>query len=35
LADRAGRLEPVWDEVLRTLVLGMYVKDPTAGPVVQ
>ncbi len=34
-SDRADRLEPVWDEVLRTLVLGMHVKDPTAGPVVQ
>jgi len=34
-ADRADELEPVWEEVLRTLVLGMHVKDPTAGPVVQ
>jgi hypothetical protein len=34
-ADRADTLEPVWDEVLRTLVLGMHVKDPAAGPVVQ
>jgi hypothetical protein len=33
-ADRGGRLEPEWDEVLRTLVLGVYVSDPTAGPVV-
>jgi hypothetical protein len=34
-ADRADGLEPAWEEVLRTLVLGMHVKDPTAGPVVQ
>jgi len=34
-ANRAARLERVWDEVLRTLVLGMRVEDPTAGPVVQ
>lgn len=33
--DRAPGLERVWDEVLRTLVMGMYVKDPTAGPVIQ
>ena len=34
-ADRAAALEPVWDEVLRTLVMGVHVDDPTAGPVVQ
>jgi hypothetical protein len=34
-ADRAAGLERAWDEVLRTLVLGVYVADPTAGPVVQ
>jgi hypothetical protein len=34
-ADRAEGLEPVWDEALRTLVMGVRVKDPTAGPVVQ
>ncbi len=34
-SDRAAELEPVWDEVLRTLVLGMSVEDPAAGPVVQ
>jgi hypothetical protein len=33
-SDRAAQLEPVWDEVLRTLVLGMLVGDPTVGPVV-
>jgi hypothetical protein len=34
-SDRAGELEPVWEEVLRTLTLGIDVKDPTAGPLVQ
>ncbi len=34
-SNRAAGLERVWDEVLRTLVLGMPVEDPTAGPVVQ
>ncbi len=34
-SDRAAGLERVWEEVLRTLVLGMHVNDPTAGPVVQ
>ena len=34
-ANRASGLERVWDEVLRTLQLGVYVEDPTAGPVVQ
>jgi hypothetical protein len=34
-ANRAAGLERVWDEVLRTLVMGVMVKDPTAGPVVQ
>jgi hypothetical protein len=33
-SDRAAELEPVWDEVLGTLMLGMKVDDPTAGPVV-
>ena len=33
-ADRAAVLESVWDEVLRTLMLGLLVDDPTAGPVV-
>jgi hypothetical protein len=33
--DHAARLEPVWDEVLRTLVMGISIDDPTAGPVVQ
>jgi hypothetical protein len=34
-ANRAAGLERVWDEVLRTLVMGIQVTDPTAGPVVQ
>jgi hypothetical protein len=34
-ADRAVSLEPVWDEVLRTLVMGVDVADPIAGPMVQ
>ncbi len=34
-SNHAPGLEPVWDEVLRTLVMDMRVDDPTAGPVVQ
>ncbi len=34
-SNRAAGLERVWDEALRTLVIGMHVKDPTAGPVIQ
>ena len=34
-SNRAAGLEIVWDEVLRTLVMGMHIEDPTAGPVVQ
>jgi hypothetical protein len=30
-ADQAEQLTPVWDNVLRTLVLGLYVADPTKG----
>lgn len=33
-SNRAAALESVWDEVLRTLVMGMRIADPTAGPVV-
>jgi hypothetical protein len=33
--NRAAGLERVWDEVLRTLVFGVRVEDPTAGPIVQ
>jgi hypothetical protein len=31
-ADMATRFVPVWNEVLRSLVLGWYVEDPTIGP---
>ena len=34
-ADRAPSLEPIWDEVMRTLRMGLLVTDPTAGPVLQ
>jgi hypothetical protein len=34
-SDRAAGLEREWEEGLRTLMLGMQVNDPTAGPVVQ
>jgi hypothetical protein len=34
-SNRAAGLEDVWNEVLRTLVIGMRVDDPTAGPVIQ
>jgi hypothetical protein len=30
-ADDAARFAPVWDEVLRSLQLGMYIEDPTRG----
>jgi hypothetical protein len=33
-ANRAEELEPAWDEVLRTLVIGQQVDDPTSGPVI-
>jgi len=33
-SSRAAALEGVWDEVLRTLQMGMRVEDPTKGPVV-
>jgi len=34
-SNRAPGLERVWDEVLRTLVMGVMVADPTSSPVVQ
>lgn len=34
-SSRAAGLERVWDEVLRTLIFGERIADPTAGPVVQ
>ncbi len=27
------KYEPVWEEALRSLTLGIYIKDPTAGPI--
>ncbi len=33
-ADDASRLSTVWDELLRSLRLGILVKDPTRGPMV-
>ena len=33
-SNRAAGLERTWDEVLRTLVFGEPIADPTAGPVV-
>ena len=33
--SRAPGLERVWDEVLNTLVFGVKIEDPTAGPSVQ
>ncbi len=30
-ADQADSYVPVWDEVLRTLVLGLYIRDPMTG----
>lgn len=29
--DEADRLTPVWDEVMRSLVLGLYISDPKTG----
>jgi hypothetical protein len=34
-ADDRTKCEPVWDEALRSLTLGLYADDPTVGPVVQ
>ena len=33
--DRAADLEPVWDEVLRSLAMGQYAADAASGPVIQ
>lgn len=30
-ADHRDRLTPVWDEALRTLTLGLYIRDPMTG----
>lgn len=34
-SNRASGLERVWDEVLRSVMFGDEIKDPTMGPVVQ
>jgi len=34
-SNRAAGLERVWDGVLHTLVFGVPIEDPTAGPIVQ
>jgi len=34
-ADDVAKCEPVWQEALRSLTLGMSIEDPTVGPVVQ
>jgi hypothetical protein len=34
-SNRAAGLERVWEEVLRSLMFGDQIEDPTAGPVVQ
>ena len=34
-AARADALEPVWDEILASLVMGLPIGDPTMGPVIQ
>jgi hypothetical protein len=34
-SNHAAGLEGAWNEVLRTLVIGMRIEDPTAGPVIQ
>jgi hypothetical protein len=33
-ADDRAKCEPVWNEALRSLTLGVYAKDPTIGPTV-
>jgi hypothetical protein len=34
-ADHLAKFDPVWNEALRSLTLGLYTTDPTVGPVVQ
>jgi hypothetical protein len=31
-AEDVAKYDRVWEEVLRSLTLGLYIKDPTAGP---
>ncbi len=33
--EDAAKVEPVWEQALRSLILGVYIKDPTKGPVIQ
>ena len=33
--DDAARFEHAWTQALRSLILGVYIKDPSVGPVVQ
>jgi len=33
-ADQSAQWEAVWEEVHRSMVLGVYVQDPTKGPVI-
>jgi hypothetical protein len=30
-ADQAEQLTPIWDEVIRSLKLGLYIRDPRTG----
>ncbi len=30
-ADQALELTPVWDEMIRSLTLGLYIRDPMTG----
>jgi len=30
-ADQAEQMTPVWDEVMRSLTLGLYIRDPSTG----
>ena len=31
-ADDVAKYDPAWQEALRSLTLGLYIKDPTVGP---
>ncbi|MGI8744782.1 MAG: hypothetical protein ACR2NN_19860 [Bryobacteraceae bacterium] len=33
--DDAAKFEPAWEQALRSLILGVYIKDPAVGPVIQ
>ena len=33
--DDRARFAPVWDDVLASLQLGVYIEDPTRGPTIQ